>query len=189
VQLTSDLHARVAQRNQPQDLNLTHAQLVLRDGPVNLVQPECQVGAHIPLAASGEANRLGQLLIGEILPHEADCSGGQRTLSEHGVLLHRHDHDLRLRRPLAQPSDRFAARTVRHTQVKHQHVRPVPSDMSKDRRQVTGFGDDLDVILAFEQHAQRATHERVVIGKDHADCVPGGRDPRVGGPREGGRQA
>ena len=51
----------------------------------------------------------GQLLLGMVLQHEARRSGGERTLGESGIVLHRDDNDLRLRSGAAEVADRREA--------------------------------------------------------------------------------
>ena len=120
-------------------------------------------------AARGPANGIWKLLVGEILHHESDRPGCEGPLRKHRVLLHRHNHDLGLRRTLPQLPDCFAAGPVRHAKVEHEHVRLAAADVAGDRCDVDGFGNYLDVVLAVEQQPQTAAHQRMVVSKDHAD--------------------
>ena len=48
-------------------------------------------------------------------------------------------------------------------------------DVTHERGQVAGLSDHFDVLFAFQQQAQRAAHQRVVVGKDDTDRLLAGR--------------
>jgi len=71
-------------------------------------------------------------------------------LGEYRLLLHREHHDLRVGCPLAQPANCLDARTARHAQVEHEHMRPVTMNVAHGRGQIVCFGDHLYALLALE---------------------------------------
>ena len=69
-----------------------------------------------------------------------------------------------------QIPDRLGAGARRHVQVEHHDLRPMALHLLGERVQVVGLGEDVDVGLAFQQLAQPAAHERVVVGEHYADA-------------------
>ena len=94
---------------------------------------------------------------------------GEGTLSEDGVVLHRHHHDLRVGRFLLQPADRRDARSARHVEIEHEHMRLVAQHMPRHTRDVIRFGDHVQALLAVEKQSQRTAHQRVVLGQHNPD--------------------
>ena len=88
------------------------------------------------------------------LATNAERARSERALRERRVLVHRHHHDLRVGRPLAQPADRLDTRPARHVQIEHQHMRLVTDDVPCYSRHVIRFGDHVHTVLAVEQHPQ-----------------------------------
>jgi hypothetical protein len=86
-------------------------------------------------------------------------------------------HHFRVRRDQLQPRDRLDARSARHVEIEHQDAGPVPSHVSEGHLNVARLGQHLYVGLSLEQHAQTATHHRVIIRKHESDRVVSGGRP------------
>ena len=94
----ADLGVRVAQRDQPQHLDLALGEVVRgarglrRRGGERSAQPRVEVGA----AFGHPAHRVDELVVGGLLEHVSGGARAQRAARELRVLLHREDHDVRI---------------------------------------------------------------------------------------------
>jgi hypothetical protein len=120
-------------------------------------------------AARGASHRIGQVLVGHFLEHEPDRAGVKRLLREHRALLHRERDDLRARYFLTKAPHRFDARARGHTQIERQNMRAMLAHVTYDRLELRRLRDHLEIVLAFQQQPEAATHHRMVIGKHQAD--------------------
>src|SRR3954454_736687 len=119
VQLPGDLRVRVAEGDQPEDLDLALGQVVGRAGGLGR---RCRdAGAELRVqeraAARGGAHGLHELLVGGLLEDVAARPGLEGLARERGVLLHREDDDLRAGRLLAEDGDRRQAGIAGHVEV------------------------------------------------------------------------
>ena len=64
---------------------------------------------------------------------------------------------------------------ARHVEVEHEHRGVVAADVAPRGVDVARLGDDLEVLLGVEQHAQAAADHGVVVGQDDADRTILGR--------------
>jgi hypothetical protein len=62
--------------------------------------------------------------------------------------------------------------------VDHQHVGMVGEDRLQGRGAVAGQGDDLQVVLGVQHHAEALDEGVVVVGQDDPDRLPHCRSPR-----------
>jgi len=81
-------------------------------------------------------------------------------------VLHRQHDDCGAGREAREPGDGIQARAAGHVQIQHQYVGPVGPDVTEDRLDVPGLGQDVELALCLEQHPQAAAHHRMVI-RDH----------------------
>ncbi|HET6749046.1 MAG TPA: hypothetical protein VFL71_07280 [Actinomycetes bacterium] len=80
---------------------------------------------------------------------------------------------------LADQPDQLGHAGAGHVGVDHQHVRLVGDHRLQGRGAVAGEGDDLQVVLGVQHHAE-ALHERVVVVRqDDPDGLPQCRSPRA----------
>src|ERR1035441_2628399 len=91
VQLRGDLHARVAERDQSQDLDLAGSQIVVGERSAQSLQPGGHAWADVLRAECSRANGLWQLPVGMLLQDEPDRTGGERLLPEDWAVVHRED--------------------------------------------------------------------------------------------------
>jgi hypothetical protein len=94
----------------------------------------------------------------------ARCSAPQRLARERGVVLHRQNDDLGVRRFAAQLRDRLERRSSRHVQLEHQRGRLMSAQMAPCRMEVSRLPYDLEVLFAVEQQPQTTTHHLVIVG-------------------------
>ncbi|HEY4811054.1 MAG TPA: hypothetical protein VIH71_08365 [Solirubrobacteraceae bacterium] len=97
------------------------------------------------IAAHCRSNRLGQLVVGELLQHKPLGARGERVLGERQAIVHRQDHYLRVGRIPAQRADQLNARAAADAQIEHQHVRLVQMHLMSRRSHVICFGDHFHV--------------------------------------------
>ena len=168
-ELPGDLRVRVAERDQAQHLDLALREVVGRAGRRLTCDPCAERGVQVGLAGRGTAHRLDQLGIGGLLEDVADRARAQRLPRVRGRILHRQHDDLRVGRLSADRRDRFEARAPGHVEVEHEHRGVVAADVAPCRVDVARLGDDLEVLLRVEQHAQPAADHGVVVGQDDAD--------------------
>ena len=101
-QLLGDLGVGVAERDQPQHLDLALGEVVGRPGRRGSAAMRAPSrGFRYVLAGGGAAHRLDQLVVGGLLEHVAERAGAERLARERGLLLHRQHDDLRVGRLLA----------------------------------------------------------------------------------------
>ena len=120
-------------------------------------------------AARGAPYGLRQVFVGHLLKHKPDRAGVKRLLGENGTLLHCQHDDLRSRDLRAQTPDRLDGVALGQAQIEHQDVGAVLAHVTSHRVEVSRFRDHLEILLAFQQQPEAATHQRMVIGEHHPD--------------------
>jgi hypothetical protein len=127
--------------------------------------------ASVDATLRGFPHRLGKLIVGAVFQHESECPGLERMLGKDLTAMHR-DYDdpgaRRLRSHLGYP---VGARSIRHPQTEHEHIRAVQSDLAEGSLSIARVGDHLQITLVVEQDPQRAAKRWVIIGQDHLNQV------------------
>ena len=110
-----------------------------------------------------------QLLGRVVLEHEAAGAGAERLVDVLVEVEGRQDQDPRGVIGGNDPPRRLEPVELGHADV-HQHDRGPEAGGLLDRFQsVARLGDDLDVLLAGEQHAEAGADHRLVVDDEHAD--------------------
>src|SRR3954454_8642896 len=80
VEPARDLRVRVAERDQPQNLDLALGQVIRQAARRRRLgrEPRAQPRIQVRLPLRGQPHRLQQLLVGRLLEHVAQCPGPQR---------------------------------------------------------------------------------------------------------------
>ena len=112
IELLGDLGVRVAERDQPQDLDLALGEVVRRPRGLGRRGGECSAEPRVEVGAAlgHPPHGVDELVVGGLLEHVAGGAGAQRPARELRVLLHREDHDVRVgARPPARAGWRRAS--------------------------------------------------------------------------------
>ena len=175
-ELLPDLRVRQAERDEAEDVALARAQVVelLRRreawNPRELTDhPLRDRGGEERVARRNRPHRRDQLLRRVVLQDEAARTGPERLVDVLVQIERREDEDARLRVGREDAAGRLQPVELRHADV-HQHDRRIEAGSLVDRLEaVRRLGDDLDVVLVGEQHAEAGPHHRLVVGDEDAD--------------------
>ena len=99
-------------------------------------------------------------------------AGAQRLEEELLVVVHREDQHPQVGALLGELARRLDARQPRHRDIEQGEVDLLGAAPAATAScAVAGLGDDLEVRLGVEDHAQAVTHERVVVGEQDRGCT------------------
>ena len=151
VKLARDLDARVPERGQPQNFNLTGRERVFGQRSMQGVQAHSDPWADEHLAPCRSPNGCRQHAVDHLLGDEPDSACGEGTLGEAGSSSIVMTTVCVFGRFLLQPADRHDARSARHVEIEHEHMRLVAQHMPLHSRDVIRFGDHIQALLAIEK--------------------------------------
>ena len=163
-------------RDQAEDVELALGQLVeplggvgLRDARELLDHALRDARGEERVAGGDRADRRDELLGRVVLEHEAARAGAQRLVDVLVEVERRQDQDPRRGVGGEDAPRRLEAVELGHADV-HQHDGRVEARRLVDGLEaVARLGDDLDVLLAGEQHAEAGANHRLVVGDEDAD--------------------
>ena len=175
VELLADLRVREAARNQTKHVQLALRQLAellrrlsARNARELLDHPLRDRGGQQRVSAGHDPDRLEELLGRVVLQDESAGAGSERLVDVLVQVERRQDQHPGRVVGGEDPPRRLEPVELRHADV-HEHDGRVEAGGLVDRLEpVARLGDDLDVRLTREQHAEARPDHRLVIGDEDA---------------------
>ena len=173
-----DLAVGESAGDEPEDLEFAVAELGERRGGAGgrwrsadelLDEPTGDRGGEEGISCCDDPDGVGELLGTDVLDEEA---AGARLHGLVDVLVEvegREDEDVGGALVVQEPARGLQAVELGHADVHEHDVGLVLADARERLSAVGGLGDDLDVLLGVEDHAEAAAHECLVVGDEDPD--------------------